>query len=132
MASRYCQVSVEERGKFEMLAREGHRRKAVAKSLRREQSTISREMSRNREGDLRASAQAAAERLGTVQGALGGRLELEADRRAGGTGRVRGGERDMDLTRGSGRIGRAVGRCICGGKASSTRPRRVPARRTPG
>ena len=97
MASRYCQVSLEERGKLETLAREGHRRKAIAKSLRREQSTISREMSRNREGDLRASAQAAAERLGTVQGALGGRLELEADRRAGGTGRVRGGERDVAL-----------------------------------
>lgn len=73
MASRYWQSSAEARVKGEALAGEGHSRKAIAKSLRREQSTISREMNCNREGDLGAFAHAAAERLRTVQGALGER-----------------------------------------------------------
>ena len=51
MTSRYRQLSAEERVKIETLAGEGHSRKAIAKRLGRAQSTISREMSRNREGD---------------------------------------------------------------------------------
>ena len=51
MRSRYRHLSAEERVKIETLAGEGHSRKAIAKRLGRAQSTISREMSRNREGE---------------------------------------------------------------------------------
>ena len=51
MASRCRQLSAEERVKIKTLARADHSRKAIAKRLGRVQSTISREMSRNGEGD---------------------------------------------------------------------------------
>lgn len=50
MAKRYRQLSAEERVKIETLAAEGHSRKSIARQLGRAQSTISREMGRNREG----------------------------------------------------------------------------------
>ena len=51
MAKGYRQLSAEERVKIETLAAEGHSRKSIARSLGRAQSTISREMGRNREGE---------------------------------------------------------------------------------
>ena len=51
MAKRYRQLSEEERVKIETLAAEGHSRKSIARCLGRAQSTISREMGRNRVGE---------------------------------------------------------------------------------
>ena len=50
MAS-YLRLSVEERVKIETLAAEGHSGNAIAPCLGRSQSTISRELGRNRECD---------------------------------------------------------------------------------
>lgn len=51
MPRTYRQLSAEERVKIETLAQEGHSGKAIARKLGRSQSTISRELGRNREGD---------------------------------------------------------------------------------
>ena len=49
--AKYRQLSAEERLKIETLAGEGHSGKSIARILGRSQSTISRELGRNREGD---------------------------------------------------------------------------------
>lgn len=51
MSAKYSQLSPEERAKIESLRTEGLSRKAIARVLGRSQSTISRELSRNREAD---------------------------------------------------------------------------------
>ena len=49
--AKYRRLSAEEQVKMETLAGEGHSGKSIARILGRSQSTISRELGRNREGD---------------------------------------------------------------------------------
>ena len=67
MARQFRQLSPEERAKIESLAEEGYSGKSIARKLGRSQSTICRELGRNREGDqpygaARAQALAAGRR----------------------------------------------------------------------
>lgn len=109
MARRCRQVSAEERVKIETLAAEGHSRNSISRCLVYAQSTISREIERNRnEGQpyeaarAQAFAQTGDDRLGVLQGVLAAGLEPEADRGAREAGGLSGGERDLALRVGPG------------------------------
>lgn len=72
MARQFRQLSPEERAQIEALAKEGYSGKSIARKLGRAQSTICRELGRNREGDepygaARAQALAADRRLGASE-----------------------------------------------------------------